>query len=82
MSGILWVVATPLGNLGDLDGAGRREEVLCQVTTVYAEDTRRSRILLDHLGARPRLVSLHAHNERERAGEVVVALQNGERWRS
>lgn len=77
MSGILYVVATPIGHLGDISRRG--VEVLNQVAVVAAEDTRRTRVLLQHIGQSScELVSLHEHNE-ERAGPVLVQrLQQGE----
>ena len=70
MPGILYVVATPLGNLGDL--SLRAMEVLRSVPVVAAEDTRRTRGLLSHLGASPRLLSYHAHSEEPRL-EALLA---------
>ncbi|GIW51399.1 MAG: ribosomal RNA small subunit methyltransferase I [Gemmatimonadales bacterium] len=75
-AGTLYVVATPLGNLGDL--SERAAAVLRQVDLVAAEDTRRSRILLEHVSARPRLVSLHAHSPAGRAEELVRLLRAGQ----
>ncbi|MBI1968066.1 MAG: rRNA (cytidine-2'-O-)-methyltransferase, partial [Gemmatimonadetes bacterium] len=60
MAGTLYVVATPLGNLGDL--SPRAAETLRHVSAVAAEDTRRSKTLLHHLGSRADLVSFHAHS--------------------
>jgi len=74
-SGILNVVATPLGNLGDL--TARASEVLIRADRVYAEDTRRSRILLNHIGSSARISSLHEHNEKGRTAEVISALEEG-----
>ncbi|MGH7645597.1 MAG: SAM-dependent methyltransferase, partial [Gemmatimonadales bacterium] len=65
MAGTLYVVATPLGNLGDL--SPRAAETLRQVAVVAAEDTRHTRPLLAHVGARAKLVAWHAHSaERDR----------------
>ena len=75
--GTLYVVATPLGNLGDL--TGRAAELLRAVPVVAAEDTRRSRTLLTHLGAvRPRLVSYHSHSAPGAAAGVLRALDAGD----
>ena len=75
--GTLYVVATPLGNLGDL--TARAAELLRTVPVVAAEDTRRSRTLLTHLGAtRPRLVSYHAHSSAGAAAGVLRALEAGD----
>jgi 16S rRNA (cytidine1402-2'-O)-methyltransferase len=75
-AGTLFVVATPLGNLGDL--TARAREVLCAVPAVAAEDTRRTRILLGHVGASPRLLSVHAHSPPQRIDEVIAILLGGE----
>lgn len=71
------MVATPIGHLGDISRRG--VEVLNQVAVVAAEDTRRTRVLLQHIGQSScELVSLHEHNE-ERAGPGLVhRLQQGE----
>ncbi len=76
MAGTLFVVATPLGHLDDL--SARAIATLKAVSAVYAEDTRRSRVLLDHIGAAPALASLHEHNERQRIESVLERLQRGE----
>jgi 16S rRNA (cytidine1402-2'-O)-methyltransferase len=75
MPGILYVVATPLGNLGDL--SARAVEVLRTVPVVAAEDTRRTRGLLSHLGASPRLLSYHAHSEEPRLETLLEILHDG-----
>ena len=75
-SGTLFLVATPIGNLADL--SPRALEVLERVPVAYAEDTRRTLKLVRHFDLRTRLVSLHAHNERERVDEVLAALEGGE----
>ncbi len=69
--GTLYVVATPLGNLGDL--SKRAVEVLRGVPVVAAEDTRRTRGLLEHLEARPQLLSFHAHSD-ERRRELLLGI--------
>ena len=71
-AGTLFVVGTPIGNLEDL--SPRAARVLREVPVVVAEDTRVTRRLLNHLGARPRLISFHEHNWRERMGMVLQAL--------
>lgn len=77
LAGSLYVVATPIGNLNDL--TQRAEMVLKSVQIVAAEDTRRSRVLLEHIGHRaPELVSLHEHNEREFAPRLVERLAQGD----
>lgn len=75
MSGTLYVVATPLGHLGDL--SARAGEVLRAVDVVAAEDTRRSRTLLRHVGARCRVVSVHQHAPAARLQEIIDALAGG-----
>jgi 16S rRNA (cytidine1402-2'-O)-methyltransferase len=73
--GTLYIVATPLGNLGDL--SHRAAELLQQVPVVAAEDTRRTRGLLTHLGARPTLLSFHAHSGSHRAEALLEILHSG-----
>ena len=73
--GILYVVATPIGHLGDL--SERAKEVLSQVPMVAAEDTRRTRQLLHHLGCRPRVVSYHAHSDPGRITMLLGVLEDG-----
>jgi 16S rRNA (cytidine1402-2'-O)-methyltransferase len=75
MSATLYVVATPLGNLGDL--TARATELLRTVPVVAAEDTRRTRGLLTHLGASPLLLSYHAHSEDRRLETLLEILQGG-----
>ena len=72
----LYVVPTPLGNLGDL--TRRAEEVLRAVPWVACEDTRHSAPLLKQLGARARTLPAHQHNEHEAAARIVAKLQAGE----
>jgi 16S rRNA (cytidine1402-2'-O)-methyltransferase len=73
--GTLYVVATPLGNLGDL--TRRAEEVLRAVPVVAAEDTRRTRGLLTHLGASPQLLSFHQHSPARRTESLLEILEEG-----
>jgi 16S rRNA (cytidine1402-2'-O)-methyltransferase len=73
---ILYIVSTPIGNLGDL--TYRAVEVLGSVARILAEDTRRTRILLRHYDISTRLVSAHEHNEMARAGRVVAWLDAGD----
>jgi 16S rRNA (cytidine1402-2'-O)-methyltransferase len=76
--GELVVVATPIGNLGDL--SPRAVEVLTSADLVCCEDTRRTGLLLSRSGIRAKaLLSLHAHNEAERIAEVLRRLEDGER---
>lgn len=73
--GTLYLVSTPIGNLGDTsERAGR---ILGSVEVVLAEDTRHSSRLLQHLGVSPRLLSLHQHNEETRIPRVLKLLQGG-----
>ncbi|UCE31830.1 MAG: 16S rRNA (cytidine(1402)-2'-O)-methyltransferase [Burkholderiales bacterium] len=74
-SGSLYVVATPIGHLADL--SARAADVLRAVAWVAAEDTRITRRLLSHLGARARLIAAHEHNERAAAARVVDLLAGG-----
>lgn len=76
LSGRLLFCATPIGNLGDI--SVRALETLRSAHAVYAEDTRRTRILLEHYGIQCPLRSCHAHNERERATEIVQRVLAGE----
>ena len=72
----LWVVATPLGNLGDL--SDRAREVLGQAGLILAEDTRRTGMLLKQAGLpKKKFLSLFEHNETDRAAEVVRQLREG-----
>lgn len=71
----LYVVATPLGNLRDI--SLRAMDVLGGVDVIAAEDTRVTRGLLAHYGIATRLLSLHEHNERRRATEIVSLLAAG-----
>ena len=74
--GTLFVVATPIGNLGDL--SPRAQQTLREVAAICAEDTRRSGQLLAHFGIATPLVALHEHNEDAIAQRVVARLQGGE----
>ena len=74
--GILHVVATPIGNLGDF--SPRAVETLRSVSAICAEDTRRTRPLLQHFGIDTALVALHEHNEDEMASRLVARLSAGE----
>jgi 16S rRNA (cytidine1402-2'-O)-methyltransferase len=73
--GTLYVVATPLGNLGDL--SPRAAETLRQASVVAAEDTRRTRGLLSHLGVAPTLLSFHAHSGERRVETLLDILGEG-----
>jgi 16S rRNA (cytidine1402-2'-O)-methyltransferase len=71
----LYVVATPLGNLGDI--TARALATLRGADWVACEDTRHSRKLLDHCGIRAQMLSLHEHNEAEAARRVIELLAEG-----
>jgi 16S rRNA (cytidine1402-2'-O)-methyltransferase len=73
--GSLYVVATPIGNLGDM--TPRAVEVLSSVERIAAEDTRHSRKLLQHFAIQTPLVAVHEHNEREIAPRLVAQLRAG-----
>jgi 16S rRNA (cytidine1402-2'-O)-methyltransferase len=73
---MLYVVATPIGNLGDI--TLRALEALKSADVIAAEDTRYSGILLKHFGIKKPLVSYHEHNEAMRAAQFVERLAAGE----
>ena len=75
MTGTLYVVATPIGNLAD--ASPRSIEILRAADIVACEDTRTSRTLLAHYGISARTVALHAHNEREASEKLLRALREG-----
>jgi 16S rRNA (cytidine1402-2'-O)-methyltransferase len=75
-AGRLDIVATPIGNLGDL--SPRAREALAAADVIAAEDTRRTGQLLSAIGVQRPLLSLHAHNERERAAGLLERLSRGE----
>lgn len=74
--GILYIVATPIGNLADI--SRRAVETLSSVDRVCAEDTRNTRKLLSHLGIKKPLVALHDHNERQKIDSVAKWLLEGD----
>lgn len=73
--GILYIVATPIGNREDL--SPRALHTLQSVDTILAEDTRHSMQLLHALGIKKPMVSLHAHNEAVKSEQIIGALQEG-----
>ena len=75
--GALVLVATPIGNLGDL--GPRAREVLAEADLICCEDTRRTRALLSAagIGGQDRLLSLHGHNERDRLERVATCVAGG-----
>lgn len=74
--GVLYIVATPLGNLGDM--SPRAVEVLSGVTLIATEDTRHSAPLLRHFGVRTPCIALHEHNEREVSPAILGRLAKGD----
>ena len=75
MPGTLLVVATPIGNLGDL--SPRAREAFERADLVACEDTRHTGRLLAHLGIKKPLLSLHEHNERQRLPRLLAELEAG-----
>ncbi|RWU11141.1 16S rRNA (cytidine(1402)-2'-O)-methyltransferase [Pseudidiomarina gelatinasegens] len=75
-AGSLFIVPTPIGNLGDI--TERALNVLRDCDAIAAEDTRHSGQLLQHLGIRKEMFALHEHNERQRASQVIERLQQGD----
>ncbi len=75
MSGTLYVVATPIGNLEDL--TPRAGKTLAAVDLVAAEDTRHTRRLLITIGAKPVLIALHDHNEEQAVHGLIESLKDG-----
>ena len=76
MGGMLYIVATPIGNLADM--SERAIKVLSEVDFVAAEDTRNSLRLLTHFGISKPMVSYHEHNKREKGEEIAERLLSGE----
>ena len=75
-TGTLFIVATPIGNLGDM--SQRAQDILQSVDLIAAEDTRHSQKLLQHFGIKTPCQAYHEHNEREFAGRLLSRLQNGD----
>lgn len=76
MTGTLYVVATPIGNLEDI--TFRAVRVLREAARIACEDTRQTRKLLDHYGITTPVVSCHEHNEAARAPELIAMLEAGD----
>jgi 16S rRNA (cytidine1402-2'-O)-methyltransferase len=74
-AGRLYVVATPIGNLGDL--SARAREILQSCSLIAAEDTRHTGVLLKHFGIGTPQLSLHDYNEQHRASDIVERLREG-----
>ncbi|MGF7432808.1 16S rRNA (cytidine(1402)-2'-O)-methyltransferase [Pasteurella bettyae] len=75
LSGILYVVATPIGNLQDI--TQRALDIFAQVDLIAAEDTRHSGLLLSHYGIKKTFYALHDHNEQQKADALVEKLKQG-----
>lgn len=73
---ILYVLATPIGNLGDI--TLRALEVLKSVDVIAAEDTRHTSGLLNHFAIKKKCIALHQHNEQQSAAQLIERLKNGE----
>lgn len=71
----LWIVATPIGNLGDF--SPRAIDILTSVAVIAAEDTRHTARLLAHAGIATPMRSLHEHNEQQRAAQLLELLATG-----
>nr|YP_002048727.1 hypothetical protein PCC_0060 [Paulinella chromatophora]ACB42517.1 hypothetical protein PCC_0060 [Paulinella chromatophora] len=75
-AGVLYLVGTPIGNLGDL--SPRSRQVLQNVDRIACEDTRRSGQMLAQLGIKARLLSFHQRNETSRIPQLLEIITNGE----
>jgi len=75
VAGTLYVVATPLGNLGDL--SPRAADTLKRVAVVAAEDTRHSKPLLHHAGSHAELISFHEHSSDRALERILRILTDG-----
>ena len=75
MNGSLYIVATPIGNLGDI--TQRAIDILKKVDLIAAEDSRRSRVLLDYCAISNDVVSYHEHNEEKQTSQLIEFLKNG-----
>lgn len=76
MSGTLFIVATPIGNLEDL--TPRARQTFAEVDLVAVEDTRHTGRLLSHIGVKTRLLALHDHNEDEVVPSIIDTLKSGQ----
>ncbi|MFP6663721.1 MAG: 16S rRNA (cytidine(1402)-2'-O)-methyltransferase [Deltaproteobacteria bacterium] len=74
-AGTIYIVSTPIGNLEDI--TLRAARILGEVDWIAAEDTRRTRILLDHLGLRTRMISYHDATEAQRTPELLERVRDG-----
>ncbi|EGT82738.1 16S rRNA (cytidine(1402)-2'-O)-methyltransferase [Haemophilus quentini] len=75
LTGILYIIATPIGNLQDI--TQRALDTFAQVDLIAAEDTRHSGLLLSHYGIKKPFFALHDHNEQEKAHILVEKLKQG-----
>ena len=75
-AGVLYVVATPIGNLGDISARALR--VLSEVAAIAAEDTRHTAQLLQYFSIQRPLIALHEHNEAAQAGALIERLRAGD----
>ncbi len=75
-SGCLYIVATPIGNLGDI--SQRAVETLGAVDLIACEDTRKSGRMLAHLGIKTPMISYHEHNENDRSAELLKRMEEGQ----
>ncbi len=75
MSGILYIVATPIGNLEDM--TYRAVKILSSVDLIAAEDTRTTKVLLDHYGISKQMVSYFSYNEKQRTPQLIQQLIDG-----
>lgn len=75
MNGALFIVATPIGNLDDI--SIRALETLKSVDMIAAEDTRRTKILLDHFQIKTRLFSYHSFNEHRKTADIIEHIKQG-----
>ena len=76
MDAALYIVGTPIGNLGDI--SARALETLREVDLIVAEDTRHSRRLTDRYDIQTRMMSCHKFNETQRSEQIIERIQNGE----
>jgi 16S rRNA (cytidine1402-2'-O)-methyltransferase len=76
MTGTLYIVATPIGNLEDMTLRALR--ILRECDAIACEDTRQTRKLMEHFGISKPVVSYHEHNERERAAELAARMAQGQ----
>src|SRR4051812_16570443 len=75
MPGLLYLIATPIGNLEDI--TYRAVRLLREVDVIACEDTRQTRKLLDHYGIQKPVVSYHDHNEAERSEDLTARMRDG-----